>query len=87
MASTILKPLSDEEMFDDIRPSVKQNSSNIQNTLTDDEMVDSQHVDVLTDDEMFNIDEEYSKLSKAETGGEADPWIRTKVIPKKGSSA
>ena len=29
----------------------------------------------------------YEALANAETGGEANPWIRTKVIPKGGSSA
>ena len=34
-----------------------------------------------------DVNEAYSHLSQAETGGETDPWIRTKVAPAKGSSA
>ena len=29
----------------------------------------------------------YKAIAAAETGGEKDPWIRTRVAPKKGSSA
>ena len=29
----------------------------------------------------------YGAIARAETGGEDNPWIRTKVAPKKGSSA
>lgn len=31
--------------------------------------------------------EEYYRLANAETGGEKDPWIRTRIAPKEGSTA
>ncbi len=33
------------------------------------------------------VNEEYTRLQRAETAGEKDPWIRTREIPKEGSSA
>jgi hypothetical protein len=34
-----------------------------------------------------DVDKVYRALSKAETGGEKNPWIRTREIPEDGSSA
>ena len=36
---------------------------------------------------MSDFESIYSALSNAETGGEENPWIRTKVMPKDGSTA
>jgi hypothetical protein len=34
-----------------------------------------------------NIDDLYQRISRAETGGEKNPYIRTRVAPKEGSTA
>lgn len=38
-------------------------------------------------DKEQDVDDLYSRLQQAETGGEENPWIRTKIQPPEGSSA
>ena len=39
------------------------------------------------DEELSEVEKTYKSISSAETAAEEDPWIRTRVVPKGGSSA